>query len=301
MTERSAIIDLGTNTFHLLISSGQQVLLEERRPVRVGMGGINRGIITEEAAARAVACMCDYARLAGDFSVSKTIAIATSAFRNANNGFEVAKQIEAESGIEVQIISGDDEARLIWEGIRSGMDLGSGRSLIIDIGGGSVEFMVCDREVIHWKRSLEIGGQRLAELFIQSDPIQPGELQEMEKYLDQQLSEIRESLLVHSPDVLIGASGSFDTFSEIYCLREGISYKPGPETALPLVALNNLLEEMICKSREQRLSIPGMISLRVDMIVAASVLIRRILAIHGFSGLRVSGYSLKEGVRATML
>lgn len=301
MPVRSAVIDMGTNTFHLLVSEGTKALLEERRPVRVGMGGINRCLIAADAQERAMACMMDYARLAKGFGVEKIRAIATSAFRNASNGAEVAQQIQDAAGIEIKIIDGDEEARLIWEGIRSGMSLGSVRHLIVDIGGGSVEFSVCDGEEIFWKRSLEIGGQRLMELFQETDPIQPDHLRQMEDYLDQQLSVVGEALRHHRPEVLIGASGSFDTFSEIHCHREGIAYMSGPETPITLLALNGLLEEMIAKDRQQRMAIPGMISLRVDMIVAASVLIRRLMALYPFARLRVSGYSLKEGVRATML
>lgn len=301
MPIRSAVIDMGTNTFHLLVSEGINVLLEERRPVRVGMGGINQGLIAADAQERALNCMMDYARLAKEFAVEKTMAIATSAFRNAENGAEVAQRIQAATGIDIRIIGGDEEAQLIWEGIRSGMNLGSVKHLIVDIGGGSVEFSVCDGEQIFWKRSLEIGGQRLMELFQETDPIQQHHLRRMEDYLDHHLSVLEEALVRYRPEVLIGASGSFDTFSEIHCRREGIVYMSGPETPISLTSLSGMLEEMIANGREQRMAIPGMISLRVDMIVAASVLIRRLLALYPFARLRVSGYSLKEGVRATMI
>lgn len=301
MSVRSAVIDMGTNTFHLLVSEGMKVLLEERRPVRVGMGGINHGTITTEAEARALACMLDYARLANEFAADKKLAIATSAFRNASNGAEVARRIASATGLNINIISGDEEARLIWEGIRSGMDLGSGKSLMVDIGGGSVEFTICNQEFIFWKKSLEIGGQRLMELFQQTDPIADDDLKRMESFLDDHLAVVQEAVARHNPDALVGASGSFDTFSEMHCRREGLPYVAGPETPITMPALHKFLGEMIGKSREQRMAIPGMISLRVDMIVAASVLIRKLLMLHSFARLRVSGYSLKEGVRATMI
>jgi len=295
-----AIIDLGTNTFHLLISAAGKVLLEERRPVRIGVGGINRDLITDEAEGRALDCLLEYARLSRYHGASKIFATGTSAFRNARNGAEVAARLERATNIPIHIISGEEEARLIWEGIRSGMNLGSGQSLIIDIGGGSVEFIIANQQEITWKQSLEIGGQRLIEKFNPADPITTAQVIQVSEYLKERLSVIAGPLAVHRPDVLIGSSGSFDTISEIHCRRIGLEYIHGPETPIDFSALATISDELISKNREQRMVIPGMIPLRVDMIVVACILIREVVSMHPFQSVRISGYSLKEGVLATL-
>lgn len=296
---KKAIIDLGTNTFHLLVSAGRKVLLEERRAVRIGMGGINSNTITADAEARAEACLKEYARLARLHGAEHIRAIGTSAFRNAANGVEVAFRLEAATGIPIRIISGEEEASLIWEGIRSGMDLGDQKNLLVDIGGGSVEFILADRHRIFWKKSIETGGQRLLERFTPDDPILPEQVKRIDDHLKDELKPLAEPLARYAPSDIIGSSGSFDTISEIHCHRTGLLYLPGPETPVTMSSLISICDELIGKSRSDRMVIPGMIELRVDMIVVASILIRRVLAMHPFRQVRVSGYSLKEGIRAT--
>ena len=301
MNNRIAIIDLGTNTFHLLVTEGVQPIHEERRPVRIGMRGINRGVITPEALQRALDCLCDYRQKAESLGAQDIYAIGTSALRNAQNVAEVIQAIRLHTGIGIQVISGDQEATLIYDGIRSGMDLGDSTSMIVDIGGGSVEFIIANQSGIRWKQSVETGGQRLIELFHHQDPITDQEIQLIRNHLDQALVEVFEANRFHRPSVLIGSSGSFDTLSEIWCLKNNQSYVPGPETPLSIEAFGQILPEIFLKDRAQRMQIPGMIELRVDMIVVACVLIDYLLKKCAFNAMRVSGYSLKEGVRWRLL
>lgn len=297
---RTAIIDLGTNTFHLLISDGLKPLHEERRAVRLGMGGINKGLITPEAVIRAMDCLRAYAGLARSYGAEKILAFGTSALRNAENREEVCERINTETGILVRVISGEEEATLIWEGIRSALDIGDTPGLIVDIGGGSVEFILATSERMIWKRSLEIGGQRLMEKFQHHDPILPEEIAAVEAYLEVSLVEVRQEMRRHGPSTLIGSSGSFDTLSEIHCLRNSIAYPAAPETPLTLDSFTAIHQDLISRDRSGRMALPGMIDLRVDMIVVASILIRYLLRTHPFRQIRVSSYSLKEGVRATL-
>jgi len=298
---RTAIIDLGTNTFHLLISDGGRAIHEERRAVRLGMGGINKGQILPDALGRATDCLKDYAAIAASHAAGRILAFGTSALRNAANGPEVCAHLLSETGIEVKVIGGDEEATFIWEGVRAAMDLGDAPGLIVDIGGGSVEFIIASRDRMEWKKSIEVGGQRLIERFQGHDPILPSEIKEIEQYLSETLSGVMEALRNHSPSVLIGSSGSFDTLSEMHCLRSGIPYPATPETPLTVDSFHRIHQDLLRLDRDGRMALPGMIELRVDMIVVASVLIRFLLNCHPFSALRVSSFSLKEGVRATLL
>lgn len=296
-----SILDLGTNTFHLLVSEGNQVVYEERRPVRIGMGGINRNMITGEAIDRAVACLRDYKKMSDSLGSSGIYAIGTSAFRNALNAAQVVETIRSETGIEVKIISGEQEAELIYDGIRSGMQLTEEVSMIVDIGGGSVEFIITGKSGICFKVSLETGGQRLMELFQKNDPIRPEEILAVEGHLEEKLAEVLKAVELFRPEILIGSSGSFDTLSEIWCLKNAMPYVPGPETPLTIEGFHTVSGELMQLNRDGRMAIPGMIALRVDMIVVACVLIRFLLRKTAVKDLRVSGYSLKEGVRWRLL
>ncbi len=296
-----AIIDLGTNTFHLLITTEKETLHELRRPVRLGQGGINQDHITDAAMDRAKQCLTDYKQVAQDYGVAKIIAIGTSALRNAKNASFFVSEIFRTTGIEVQIISGEQEAELIYQGVKSGMDLGSNNSLIVDIGGGSVEFIIANRAGVLWKQSFEVGGQRLIEKFQVSDPIQQDEINAINQYLEDTLAALKLAILEFMPDVLVGSSGSFDTLSEIYCLQNQIPYAPDGESPITMDFLQSAMESILKKDRKARMQIPGMIELRVDLIVVGVVLIKKLLDIREFSSVRVSSYSLKEGVRSVML
>lgn len=301
MKKRLAVMDLGTNTFHLLVADvGDEtfsVVHRDRRPVKLGKGGINAGLITPEALDRAVACMLEFSDTCKRLDVQTVKAIGTSALRSAVNGRVVTGAIREATGIQVDVITGDQEAIYIYYGVQAAMDLGPIPSLIVDIGGGSVEFIIADSETIFWKRSLEIGAQRMLEHYHQHDPMLPGEMQSLLEHYEHSLVELVNAVTLWKPMTLVGSSGTFDTLSEIHCHQEGIPYRPDdPETPLTVEAFSRIHQELVTRDRASRMQIPGMIELRVDMIVVASCLIDYLVQTFRFKKVRVSSYSLKEGV-----
>jgi len=306
MNQKLAIIDLGTNTFHLLLAelleNQYTITHREKVAVKLGMGGINQDVIQEEAITRAIEVLKKFSSTLEQAGIKRTYACGTSALRNARNGQEVIQKIKQSTGIEVTIISGDKEADFIYRGVRSAIDLGRMPALIIDIGGGSVEFIIGDQTTVRWKKSIEIGAQRLLEKFQKHDPITKSEIVDLDKYFDVTLKVVLQALNLHQPKVLVGSSGTFDTLSDIHCIHHGISIKSDDrETPLTIESFYAIYTELITKSREERLLIPGMIEMRVDMIVVACCLIRFILDKHSFNTIKVSSYSLKEGVLASMV
>jgi len=303
--KRVGIIDMGTNTFHLLVTeienSDFEILLEERIPVKIGVGGINQGIITEAAIDRAIVALQEFKRKLDDLGAEEIIAFGTSALRNAKNCDEIISKIKSTTAIETQIISGDEEAGYIYKGVNLALHLGKEKSLIIDIGGGSVEFIIGNGEEIFWKQSFEIGAQRLIERFQKHDPILQTEIDEVNHYFQEHLVPLFEAIQTHKPKVLAGSSGTFDTLSDIYCIQSGIELKNSPETPFTLDAFEKIYKELTSKNREERMKISGMIELRVDMIVVACCLIKFILDRYKFEKIRVSSYSLKEGVLASLM
>ncbi len=301
-----AIIDMGTNTFHLLIAEademGYNITSRERLAVKIGMGGINQGIITAAGLQRAMVAMQSFKNTIEHEGVQKVYAFGTSALRNALNGKDVANQIKSITGIEVNIISGDEEAEFIFEGVKSALGLGTEKSLVIDIGGGSVEFIIGNNDHVFWKESIEIGAQRLIEKFQQHDPITLEEIEVLKHYFQETLTSLFEALNIHQPSVLVGSSGTFDTLSDIFCIKHDI-HKTAEEieTPLSIAGFYEIYAELLEKNRAQRMMIPGMIEMRVDMIVVACCLIKYLLENHNFNRIRVSTYSLKEGVLSSLI
>jgi len=306
-----AIIDLGTNTFHLLIAekgdSRFRVLHQETLVMKIGQGGISQRVLTQSAYGRTLDALAHFRSQTDRFGIDPTtvFATATSAIRNAQNGSALVKDIETRTGIRVQVINGSQEAEYIYYGVRAALPLGPAPSLIMDIGGGSVEFIIGNESQIYWKQSFEIGAQRLLDLFMPSDPIPPQSVQALNLYLEEQLAPLAQAIGQYQPRTLVGSSGSFDTLAEIHYLRTGQEYneEQSSEFTLPIAAFNNLFPSLLTLNRAQRLQIPGMPEMRVDMIVMACCLIDFVLRQYGLlsNSIRVSAYALKEGVLHQLL
>lgn len=305
MGNRIAIIDLGTNTFHLLIvdvnQPGYRIVHRERQAVKLGKKGINEGIITEDAFQRASKTIAAFKASIDSMAVDDIYAFGTSALRSASNQKGIIEQIKTKHAIDVNVITGDEEARLIFEGVKSALTFG-GKSLVMDIGGGSVEFIIGDDSQIYWKQSFEIGAQRLLEMYHQHDPISQKETQDLYQHFDEVLPPLFHALAEYEPEALVGSSGTFDTLSDIYCIEKGITKDSNaPETPLSFEGFRQIFRELLVRNREQRMAIPGMIELRVDMIVVACCLIDYVTKKYSFNKIRVSSYALKEGVLADLL
>ncbi|MFN6944564.1 MAG: phosphatase [Cytophagaceae bacterium] len=297
--EKIAVIDMGTNTFHLLISNLHgDVVHKEKVAVKLGKGGISDGTITPKAYARALNTIDFFKKTIDSYHVKQIYATATSAIRVAGNGGQLVKDIKKHADIDVQVISGDKEAEYIYYGVRSAIDLGMATSLVMDIGGGSVEFIICNREKIFWKQSFEIGAQRLLDKFHQHDPISEEDIRNIAYFLDESLVPLFEAAEEFDPEILVGSSGTFDTLSEIDNQEKGRTFVADNEKeySLNMEDYCRIHQEIISRDKEQRLLIPGMSEMRVDMIVVACCMISFILHKLDIKTIRVSTYSLKEGV-----
>lgn len=305
--EKIAIIDLGTNTFHLLIAErngdSASIVLNEKVSVKIGQGGISKNFINSEAYDRALKTLIGFKSTIDQNQVQKVYAFATSAVRNARNGYTLVKDIKERTGIEVKVISGDEEANLIYHGVRYALNLGKNTSLVMDIGGGSVEFIICNHEKIFWKKSFEIGAQRLLDLFHQTDPISNEEIQKLVDYLDEKLVPLYEASREFKPVTIVGSSGTFDTLCDIDVNRRGIKFslKEEKEYSISLNDYEKIAFEILEKNKEERMEIPGMIEMRVDMIVVACVLIEVVAHRLKVQKIRCCAYALKEGVLSKVL
>ena len=298
---RKAVIDLGTNTFHLFIvdtsNNELKTVYREKIAVKLGQNGISKGEIAPDAQKRALNALNCFKDIIDQFEVESVRGVATSAMRSAQNGKDLVTAIIDQTGIEIEVISGDREAELIFEGVRAGLELGNEQCLTMDIGGGSVEFIIGNAKEIVWKRSFEIGAQRLLDKFHKHDPMPAQNIQDMFDWLRPELEELTDSIAKFKPKRLIGCSGTFDTLANIYWEEHNLDSGMQKTTfLLPVKAYRNTHRDILIKDREGRLTIPGMATMRVDMIVVASVLISFVLEHLDVTHITCCKYALKEGL-----
>jgi len=304
--KKAAVIDMGTNTFHLLLVELHGIefktIYKEKIAVKLGQGGITQNQITPEAEKRALHTLGHFKNLIEGEQISEVFAFATSSVRNATNGPDFVTKVMEQLGIQIHVISGEEEAQLIYEGIHFSGALDEHTSLMMDIGGGSVEFIIGNAQEVFWKRSFEIGGQRLLDAFHYHDPILPEEVEKLEQYCGEKLQPLLDAIATYQPSGFVGASGTFDTLIDMYFATMLQCKLTGQNVfELPVRDFYQLFQLLVTKNRTERLLIPGMIAMRVDMIVVASCLIDFILQHLQVESIRCSHYSLKEGAVSRML
>ncbi|HET8860729.1 exopolyphosphatase [Marivirga sp.] len=298
--DKIAIIDLGTNTFHLLIveiqAGVEKIIHKEKIAVKLGEGGISEGNISKAAEERAVKTMLYFSDKIKEEKVENVFASATSAMRNAENGKEVMQHIYEATGISVKLISGLEEAKYIHQGVKKALEIGPEPALIMDIGGGSVEFIICNQTEVFWMQSFEIGAQRLLDKFHKHDPILPKDIEKLDDFLRKELAELKVKMDIYQPHHLIGSSGTFDTLIDINYLEKESDKPDDVAFSISLEDFDRIFNEIIQKNRDERMAIAGMIEMRVDMIVVAVCLIDFLIENNEFIDIKVSTYALKEGL-----
>ncbi|MGZ3767211.1 MAG: Ppx/GppA phosphatase family protein [Mucilaginibacter sp.] len=307
MNKRYAVMDLGTNTFHLLIAEGDihnfREIVHEHIAVKLGEGGINKGIILPPAFERGVNTMKDFQRHLTDYNVQNVKAIATSALRNASNGQEFIEKVKFETGIKIEIVDGNREAAFIYQGVKASGLLSDQNAVIVDIGGGSVEFIIGNNKELIWKRSFEIGAARLMERFHHTDPIRPAAIEALDLYLENELTDLFEAIKTVLVNNLIGSSGAFETFAELIESErtEAFDLKQIKTYHFDQKELLTVTDQLILSTHSERVNNKDIIPVRVDMIVVASIITRYVMQKLDIKNISLCTYSLKEGVLAEMM
>lgn len=302
---RAAIVDLGTNTFNLLVFvRGEKklvVLHSEELPVFLGKGGIERGVIADDAFERGMEALRKHKAKSKELGATTITGFGTSALRNAKNAADFIDRAQRELGITISIIPGEEEAELILAGVRQAVPFGSQPSLVMDIGGGSTEFILATNKALMWKRSFELGVTRLRERIPISDPITVDEEARIARHLDDRLEALYAVVERQEPHVLVGSAGSFDTLANIIAAEQGITLSP-EATSLSFSALDfdAIRDRLLRMTREERLRVPGLPEHRVDTITYALISIERVLIAGEIRELAWSKYALKEGAAARM-
>ncbi len=295
-----AVLDLGTNVFNLLIAdiSKERCKIERvlKVPSYIGSSGFSTGYLSKEAmesSIESLAVITAEIKNAGKIDLVK--AFATSAVRDARNGSSLIEEIKVKFGMDVEVITGDREAELIYKGVRESLLLYNEKVLICDIGGGSVEMIIADKKRIFWKESFNLGVVRLREIFKPEDPITKSQIAMIESFLCDSLGNLWSAYRVYRPKLMVGTSGTFDTFRElVYSEDDGTL----PAMNIEFPKLGNLHEKLICSTREERTNMSRMSPIRVDYIVLGSIFVQLVIGKCHIEELCQSNYSLKEGFMA---
>ncbi|MFN5885082.1 MAG: exopolyphosphatase [Bacteroidota bacterium] len=296
-----AIIDLGTNTFHLLIANlkGSEIEIIEKIqiPVKIGEGGINNQQISEAAFKRGIQALEVFSEVLNKYKITQIKAFGTSAIRDAENG-SIFIQRAADLGIPIEAISGNEEAMLIYEGVKHSFALPEQAVLIMDIGGGSVEFIIALKDYILWKESFNLGAARLIERFHSNDPITSDEVIQLSAFIEESLAPLWQALHQYPAEILIGSAGSFETLVEV--LEKDLGEKcPSVSMYAKCVSIEQLKQFCDLMKRHntrERLLLKGMASFRVDMIVVAAILMEVVTNKASIGKVISSAYALKEGM-----
>lgn len=302
---RYAVIDLGTNTCNLLIANilpdnSFETLYDRKLPVKLGKGGIHKDILLPEAIERGISALQSHSETIQEYGVSQVKVIGTSALRGATNRNEFIERVKSLLGWEIEIIDGELEAELIFKGVRLSLPDGIGKYLILDIGGGSTEFILADNNNIIWKKSFNIGIARALETLQMSDPVTSSEILAFEQWFDEHLQELWIICEQYQPQTLVGCSGAFDTFMDIH--EKAIpDLKIRGVSEFPLNDYHLIHNRLIHSDQETRSKMEGMDQMRVEMIVIASVFTNFILKRLQVKKLLHTHNSLKEGVMERLI
>ena len=300
---RVAVIDLGTNTFNLLIvdiaGKGEyHSVFNTKIAVKIGEGAMIAGKLLPEPMKRAKKALSEYLEIIEEHNCERTLAFATSGIRSTSNGADFVAEIKAELGLEISVIDGLEEASLIYEGVDLAIPFGDEPMLIMDIGGGSTEFIIANKSGVLWMKSYRLGISRVLQLIESSDPVTESDLQAFNALLAEQLTELLDNCKRYNVETLIGSSGSFDSFIEMIWAGKGTPKLANSvlREEFDLQELKGLHHKLITSGYETRKAIPGLVEMRVDTIHLASHMVQWTLSKCGLERLLLSSYALKEGV-----
>lgn len=299
MSRLKASIDLGTNTARLLIGTERDGSVSRchlsRRITRLGGGFTKERGISREAAARTVAALKLFAANLKEFHNPKLRAVATSAVRDAVNRSEFCREVMVETGIELEIISGEEEGRLTLAGVRSGIDVVDDIMLVFDVGGGSTEYTVAQGDNIIFTKSLPLGVVRLTE----GKGSHAAIADKIERELQQLLEEMDRTSVIQlcKNATVVATAGTATTLAAIDIGLADYDYSKVNNHLLDITSIRNIYNRLACLTPKERLQqIIGLEEGREDLIIAGTLLTLKSMEMFGSSSLKVSDFGLLEGV-----
>ena len=299
---RVAAMDLGSNSFHLLVADVHpdghiDPLVQEKEMLRLGDVVSRHGALPPTAVEQAVATVRRFRLLADAAGAGEILAKATSAIRRASNGGEVVDRIRVETGVHVEVISGQEEARLIFGAIRASVVLDPAPALCFDLGGGSLEVMVGDASSLMWATSVPLGVARLSTEYVHADPISKTDRRALRDRIEEILTPVVAEVATLEPKLAVGSSGTLECLAEMVAARRD---EDAPATLNQLTITHQefleLHKELVASKAADRLRMDGLDARRVDLIVAGSHVLAVAMELFDFDQLTISEWALREGI-----
>jgi exopolyphosphatase/guanosine-5'-triphosphate,3'-diphosphate pyrophosphatase len=298
---RIAAIDIGTNSIHMIVvrirpDLSFEVIDREKDMVRLGAGGLDGKSLTPTAMNAGIQTMAKFRRLADAHKVDEVVAAATSATREADNGGDFIAEVDRQTGIRIQVISGTEEARLIHLAAGYGVDVGSSTAVVIDIGGGSVEVTLGNATQMTLGKSFKVGAIRLTERFVKSDPLSGRDERRLVKHVQKEMGSYLEEIAGRGFDRVIGTSGTILSLGALAATEKGTSPEDLRNLKVSAKAIRRVRKDLVAADIEERLAMPGLDPRRADLNVAGSVLLDTILRRLGAEELTLCDLALREGL-----
>ncbi len=299
-------LDIGTNTFRLLIArvttpGHLEELHSEQRIIRLGEGLEKNGHLQPKPMERALDALKHFHAVLKRYPVDEVVAVATSAVREAANGPEFIKSIEIKTGIRVEVISPEEEARRTLLGVLSGFHEPFRSFLVMDIGGGSTEFMWGDTQGKHEVFSTDLGVVRLTERYLSSRGTTGQIMNGLMGFIQDRLEKVKKALSVSDPGgfcpvKFVGTAGTITTLAAIDLGLRVYDPQRIPLHQLSLDKVRRIVEELVSKTSAERLSISGLEKGREDLIVPGGLILLLTMQTLNFAEVVVSEYGLREGI-----
>lgn len=292
-------MDLGTNSFHLVVvqpdSQGRfEILSTEKEAVRLGSGGGDLDLILPDAMERGLVALKRFTAISRSMQ-AEIRAVATSAVREAKNSAEFLRQVKRECDLDVEVILGKEEARLIYLGILQCLPVYDKRVLTIDIGGGSTEYLIGKSGVPEFANSLKLGAIRLKDRFFEKGHVSDKRIAECRQFIQIALTGVREEVLARKFDIAIGSSGTAETLWEMIRLKKRVSDLSEP--VFSRGDLDRIVDDILgAETVEKRAKLPGLDEKRADIIVGGAILLQESFKMLEIERMTFSRYALREGV-----
>ena len=299
---RIAAIDIGTNSIHMIVVRVRpdlsfEVVDREKEMVRLGAGGLDGRSLTPTAMTAALQTLAKFRRLADSHKVDEIVAAATSAIREADNGGDFIAEVARGTGIQIRIISGTEEARLIHLAAVYGVHMGGSPAVVIDIGGGSIEITLGTASHLSHSRSFKLGVIRLTERFVRTDPLAGRDERRLVKHIHKEIGAYLETIAGRPFDRVIGTSGTILSLGALALSEDGVVRDEALRNRrVPAKAIRRLRKRLTGSDLEARLHMDSLDPRRADIAVAGSVLLDSVLRRLGADDITLCDLALREGL-----
>jgi len=294
-------IDIGTNSVRLLLvrvfpNQSFTVLSQRKEVVRLGEGEFETGELQPEPMKRAVLVCRMFREMADSFDVDEMFTVATSATRDARNKRKFLRMLRREAGLDVKVVSGPEEARLIYRGVASGVNIGN-LAFFIDIGGGSTEVIAGEQHEYHYLDSLPLGAIRLTHKFLEHERgiVSQESYARIQNYIrDSSIRAIQE-LKKYQFDMAVGSSGTIENLADIAVYAS----EGRPRTmddVMTYTQLRDVVDRLCSLPLKERRQVPGINPDRADIIIAGAAIIDTLMGELGLESIRISDRGLRDGL-----